>query len=64
MPVSVGRQPETRSSAAEGVRAGNDGSIRATGHQRQLRDNLPQAFVHAGLLECAVRLSPDIRLGA
>ena len=33
-------------------------------HQRQLRGNLPQAFVHAGLLECAVRLSPDVRLGA
>jgi GH15 family glucan-1,4-alpha-glucosidase len=29
--------------------------------QRQLRGNLPQAFVHAGMLECAVRLSaaPD-----
>jgi hypothetical protein len=26
-------------------------------HQRQLRGNLPQAFVHAGLLESAVRLS-------
>lgn len=26
--------------------------------QRQLRGNLPQAFVHAGLLETAVRLSP------
>jgi len=26
-------------------------------HQRQLRGNLPQAFVHAGLLETAVRLS-------
>jgi alpha,alpha-trehalase len=26
-------------------------------HQRQLRGNLPQAFVHAGVLECAVRLS-------
>jgi alpha,alpha-trehalase len=26
-------------------------------HQRQLRGNLPQAFVHAGLLECAARLS-------
>jgi len=26
-------------------------------HQRQSRGNLPQAFVHAGLLECAVRLS-------
>ncbi len=26
-------------------------------HQRQLRGNLPQAFVHAGLLECAVALS-------
>jgi hypothetical protein len=26
-------------------------------HQRQLRGNLPQAFVHALLLECAVRLS-------
>jgi GH15 family glucan-1,4-alpha-glucosidase len=25
--------------------------------QRQLRGNLPQAFVHAGLLEAAVRLS-------
>jgi GH15 family glucan-1,4-alpha-glucosidase len=27
-------------------------------HQHQLRGNLPQAFVHAALLECAVRLSP------
>jgi GH15 family glucan-1,4-alpha-glucosidase len=27
--------------------------------QRQLRGNLPQAFVHALLLECAVRLSQD-----
>jgi GH15 family glucan-1,4-alpha-glucosidase len=26
-------------------------------HQRQLRGNLPQAFVHAALLECAARLS-------
>jgi len=26
-------------------------------HQHQLRGNLPQAFVHAGLLECAIRLS-------
>jgi GH15 family glucan-1,4-alpha-glucosidase len=26
-------------------------------HQRQLRGNLPQAFVHAGMLESAVRLS-------
>jgi alpha,alpha-trehalase len=26
-------------------------------HQRQLRGNLPQAFVHAGMLECACRLS-------
>jgi alpha,alpha-trehalase len=26
-------------------------------HQRQLRGNLPQAFVHAGTLECAARLS-------
>jgi GH15 family glucan-1,4-alpha-glucosidase len=26
-------------------------------HQRQLRGNQPQAFVHAGLLECAVALS-------
>jgi alpha,alpha-trehalase len=26
-------------------------------HQRQLRGNLPQAFVHAGVLESAVRLS-------
>jgi hypothetical protein len=26
-------------------------------HQRQLRGNIPQAFVHAGLLECAARLS-------
>jgi len=25
--------------------------------QRQLRGNLPQAFVHAGMLECAARLS-------
>jgi alpha,alpha-trehalase len=33
-------------------------------HQRQLRGNLPQAFVHAGMLECAVTLSPDVRLGS
>jgi alpha,alpha-trehalase len=32
-------------------------------HQRQLRGNLPQAFVHAGLLECAVTLSRDVHLG-
>jgi len=32
-------------------------------HQRQLRGNLPQAFVHAGLLECAVTLSDDVNLG-
>jgi hypothetical protein len=29
-----------------------------------LRGNLPQAFVHAGMLECAVTLSRDVRLGA
>ena len=28
-------------------------------HQHQLRGNLPQAFVHAALLESAVRLSPS-----
>jgi alpha,alpha-trehalase len=33
-------------------------------HQRQLRGNLPQAFVHAALLECAVTLSRDVSLGA
>jgi GH15 family glucan-1,4-alpha-glucosidase len=33
-------------------------------HQHQLRGNLPQAFVHAGMLECAVRLSRDVTLGA
>ncbi|HEX4288184.1 MAG TPA: glycoside hydrolase family 15 protein, partial [Trebonia sp.] len=32
-------------------------------HQRQLRGNMPQAFVHAGLLECAVTLSRDVQLG-
>jgi GH15 family glucan-1,4-alpha-glucosidase len=32
-------------------------------HQRQLRGNLPQAFAHAGVLECAVTLSPDVQLG-
>ena len=32
-------------------------------HQKQLRGNLPQAFVHAGMLECAVALSRDVRLG-
>jgi alpha,alpha-trehalase len=34
-------------------------------HQRQLRGNLPQAFVHAGLLECAARLSeaPSANMG-
>jgi alpha,alpha-trehalase len=32
-------------------------------HQRQLRGNLPQAFVHAGMLECAVTLSKDVDLG-
>ena len=33
-------------------------------HQRQLRGNMPQAFVHAGLLECAVTLSRDVPLGS
>jgi GH15 family glucan-1,4-alpha-glucosidase len=33
-------------------------------HQRQLRGNLPQAFVHAGMLECAVTLSRDVSLGS
>ena len=32
-------------------------------HQRQLRGNLPQAFVHAAMLECAVRLSREAGLG-
>ena len=32
-------------------------------HQRQLRGNLPQAFVHAAMLECAVTLSRDVHLG-
>jgi GH15 family glucan-1,4-alpha-glucosidase len=32
-------------------------------HQRQLRGNLPQAFVHAAMLECAVRLSRSATLG-
>jgi alpha,alpha-trehalase len=32
-------------------------------HQKQLRGNLPQAFVHAAMLECAVTLSRDVRLG-
>ena len=32
-------------------------------HQRQLRGNLPQAFVHAAMLECAVRLSGFASLG-
>jgi GH15 family glucan-1,4-alpha-glucosidase len=32
--------------------------------QRQLRGNLPQAFVHAALLECAATLSHDVSLGA
>ena len=32
-------------------------------HQRQLRGNLPQAFVHAAMLECAVRLSGPASLG-
>jgi alpha,alpha-trehalase len=32
-------------------------------HQRQLRGNLPQAFVHAAMLECAVTLSGDVRAG-
>jgi alpha,alpha-trehalase len=31
-------------------------------HQHQLRGNLPQAFVHAGMLECAVRLSTGAAL--
>jgi GH15 family glucan-1,4-alpha-glucosidase len=33
-------------------------------HQRQLRGNLPQAFVHAALLECAATLSSDVSLGS
>jgi GH15 family glucan-1,4-alpha-glucosidase len=32
-------------------------------HQRQLRGNLPQAFVHAAMLECAIRLSGAASLG-
>ena len=32
--------------------------------QRQLRGNLPQAFVHAAMLECAVTLSRDVGLGS
>jgi hypothetical protein len=32
-------------------------------HQRQQRGNLPQAFVHAAMLECAVRLSSRAGLG-
>jgi GH15 family glucan-1,4-alpha-glucosidase len=32
--------------------------------QRQLRGNLPQAFVHAAMLECAVRLSGDANVGS
>lgn len=32
-------------------------------HQRQLRGNLPQAFVHAAMLECSVRLSASAGLG-
>jgi GH15 family glucan-1,4-alpha-glucosidase len=32
-------------------------------HQRQLRGNLPQAFVHAAMLECAVTLSGDVGRG-
>jgi alpha,alpha-trehalase len=32
-------------------------------HQRQLRGNLPQAFVHAAMLECAARLSGDPSIG-
>jgi alpha,alpha-trehalase len=31
--------------------------------QRQLRGNLPQAFVHAAMLECAVRLSGSASVG-
>jgi alpha,alpha-trehalase len=31
--------------------------------QRQLRGNLPQAFVHAAMLECAVRLSGEASVG-
>jgi alpha,alpha-trehalase len=32
-------------------------------YQRQLRGNLPQAFVHAAMLECAATLSRDVELG-
>ena len=32
--------------------------------QRQLRSNLPQAFVHALMLECAARLGPGLPEGA
>jgi alpha,alpha-trehalase len=32
--------------------------------QRQLRGNLPQAFVHAAMLECAVKLSRDTEPGS
>jgi alpha,alpha-trehalase len=32
-------------------------------HQRQMRGNLPQAFVHAAMLECVVRLSGEAKIG-
>ncbi len=32
--------------------------------QRQQRGNMPQAFVHAAILECAVTLSRDVQLGS
>ena len=61
-PKRVMSHTEKMRTGSSGVRAGARGQYDV--HQRQLRGNLPQGFVHAGLLECAVRLSPDVRLGA
>ncbi len=42
--------------AVRGRKDGRNAAPRARRHQRRLRGNLPQASVHALLLESAVRL--------
>jgi hypothetical protein len=56
------RQGETWTGRSGGTWFRWSGAGRA--HQRQLRGSLPQAFVHAGMLECAVTLSRDVGLGS
>jgi hypothetical protein len=60
-PGRPGREPAAGVGEAG---AGRDKNEEYDVHQRQPPGNLPQAFVHAGMLECTVTLSRDVRLGS